>query len=115
MTRTNGAGLANGNTLVEAHKGDASGQRSPSRTDSRRQRDWVAEIAEQWRKAVSGIVGAGKLLLEAQDRMPRGAWLEMVEGRLPFGSRTAQRLMEIARHPALSPHWGTFTPQVKVI
>jgi hypothetical protein len=47
---------------------------------------------------------------------PRGEFTVMIKADLPFGDRTAQRLMMVAQHPVLlnpthvsvlPPHWGT--------
>ena len=64
----------------------------------------------------SSIIETGRLLNEAKDSLPHGEWGRMVKGKLPFDVRTAERLMEIARHPVignathvshLPPSWGT--------
>jgi hypothetical protein len=73
-------------------------------------------ISASWQKAVESIIETGKLLIEAKCQVGHGNWLEFVEKKLPFGDRTADCLMEIARHPILSnskfvsklpPSWGT--------
>ena len=38
----------------------------------------------------------------SSSRLPRGEFLAMVASELPFGDRTARRLMAIARHPRIS-------------
>jgi hypothetical protein len=68
--------------------------------------DAVASYAERitaaWQKAVASIIETGRLLNQAKDDdLPHGAFLAMVR-KLPFRSRTAERLMKIAKHPALS-------------
>ncbi len=59
-------------------------------------------IRDDLQKSVEGIIAAGRHLIEAQDKLEHGDWLKMIENDLPFGKRTAQMLMKIARHPVLS-------------
>src|SRR5262245_41259105 len=47
-------------------------------------------------------VAVGKLLIEAKEKLPHGAFMAMIEHDLPFGPRTAEKLMVIARDPVLS-------------
>jgi hypothetical protein len=47
-------------------------------------------------------ITVGQLLIAAKDRLPHGAFTAMIEEDLPFGDRTAERLMVIARHEVLS-------------
>lgn len=42
------------------------------------------------------MVCAGTLLVEAKTALPHGDFQAMVESELPFGQRTAQRLMAMA-------------------
>jgi DNA-directed RNA polymerase subunit RPC12/RpoP len=65
---------------------------------------------------VTSILEVGRLLIEAKAGLVHGEFLAMVEGELPFGVNTADKLMRIARHPVLSnsehvhnlpPSWGT--------
>ena len=58
-------------------------------------------ITAAWQRALASIIETGKLLVEAKSKVDHGDWLKLVE-ELPFSDRTAQRLMEIARHPVLS-------------
>jgi hypothetical protein len=73
-------------------------------------RSYATKITAAWRQAVESIVETGKLLIEAKAKVDPGNWLKLAE-ELPFGERTAQRLMEIARHPILSnPTHGSHLP-----
>jgi N6-adenosine-specific RNA methylase IME4 len=65
---------------------------------------------------VAGIFDVGRLLIQAKIALAHGEWQAMCDTRLPFGPRTAQRLMAIANderllHPTrgslLPPHWRT--------
>lgn len=57
-------------------------------------------VRESWQNAVEGIIETGQRLIEAKARVGHGGWLPTVE-RLPFSERTAQILMQVARHPDL--------------
>jgi hypothetical protein len=61
-----------------------------------RRREWAIEIASRWRASIEGIIEAGDLLNRAKDDLPRGDFIAMIKTELPFGPRTAQRLMAIA-------------------
>jgi hypothetical protein len=63
------------------------------------------------------------LLNEAKDELDHGEFLAMIEDKLPFGARTAQMLMGIAKHPIignakyishLPPSWGTLYELTKI-
>ena|SRR5215204_3458378 len=80
--------------------------------------DFAARITVAWKKQVQSILETGRLLIEAKDALGYGHWGAMIERKLPFGERTAQSLMEIAKHPVLSnpqhaavspPHWATLS------
>ncbi len=66
----------------------------------------ATKISECWQKSVAGIIETGRLLSQARDeasphRLRHGEYLKMIE-KLPFGARTAQKLVKIAEHPVLS-------------
>lgn len=63
---------------------------------------FIEEITAAWNKQVAAIIEVGKLLIRAKDELEYGQFTEMIGRRLPFGERTAQRLMKIAKHPLLS-------------
>src|SRR5215831_2523559 len=73
---------------VEIHQGDA--------------QTWAARITERWRASVESIIETGRLLLEAKATLPHGEFGAMCESQLPFGARTAQRLIAIAQDNRLS-------------
>lgn len=77
--------------------------------------EWAARIGAAWRQSLDSILLAGRLLSEAKEALAHGQWLDMIE-ELAFGSRTAQRLMQISADPRLAnsthashlpPHWAT--------
>lgn len=77
---------------------------------------WAIRISARWRMGVEAIISTGKLLLEAKDALPHGAFGAMLEQSLPFKARQAQMLMAIASDGRLSnpqyvallpPSWGT--------
>jgi hypothetical protein len=65
-------------------------------------------INKAWQKAVSSIIETGQLLIDAKEgkhKIPHGEFTKLFDskiGKLPFSERTAQCLMQIARHPILS-------------
>ena len=64
----------------------------------------VELIAAAWRKGVDSIIETGQRLIDAKNdpNIAHGEFLAMIESDLPFGARTAQRLMAIASHPVIS-------------
>ena len=65
--------------------------------------DFVSAIAQRWQDSVLAIIDVGKLLLGAKAALPHGEFGAMVESdKVPFGVRTAQRLMMIAEHSILA-------------
>jgi hypothetical protein len=76
----------------------------------------VAKITTTWRKAAESIIETGRLLIRAKGELKHGQFGEMIADKLPFKSRTAQMLMEIAKHHVISnakfasvlpPSWST--------
>jgi hypothetical protein len=63
---------------------------------------WAERIRAASRKTVESIIRTGSLLIEAKAKLKHGEFVAMVQHDLPFGKRTAQRLMVIGRSPALS-------------
>ncbi len=60
-------------------------------------------IASSLSHAVLAIIDVGKLLLGAKAALSHGGFEAMVDSdKVPFGVRTAQRLMAIAEHSILS-------------
>jgi|SRR5882672_9111969 len=64
-------------------------------------KDWAKQINLAWRKTAESIIETGRLLIECKAAMP-GHFMKMVRDQLDFGLDTAERLMSIARHPALA-------------
>jgi hypothetical protein len=64
--------------------------------------EFATEITASWLSAVTGIIRTGHLLRQAKIQLAHGDWTDMLVQKLPFGPRTAQRLMAIAAHPVLS-------------
>jgi hypothetical protein len=66
---------------------------------------FAGQIAAAWRSSLEGIFEAGRLLVAAKEgpeKLPHGEFTKMIEHDLPFGERTAQRLMAIARDRRLT-------------
>jgi hypothetical protein len=84
---------------------------------------WAPRIHAEWRKSVEGIINVGRQLLAAKEACEQGEFSRLFTGSenavsepVPFTLNTAERLMRIARTPALtnSAHvqslpqsWGT--------
>jgi hypothetical protein len=73
---------------------------------SRLRADFINSITCKWQKAVKSAVKSfleiGHELLAAKAKLRHGEFMAMIEGTdLPFGPRTAECLMSIARHPRL--------------
>jgi hypothetical protein len=88
--------------------------------NTRSQSFWATAIRDSWQKSTAGIIETGALLLQAREQLNRDVFNAMW---LPFGRRTAQRLMAIAGHPILSnathvsrlpPSWGTLYELTKL-
>jgi hypothetical protein len=63
---------------------------------------WAKRIRLASRKTVESMIQTGKLLIEAKAKLKHGEFIAMLRSDLPFGPRTAQRLMRIAGNPAIS-------------
>jgi hypothetical protein len=89
-----------------------------------RAEQWASQVCAQLGKSVEAIIEVGRLLVKAKADLPHGEWGRLFEdGLVPFSIDTAQRLMAIAMHPALSnaaharylpPAWGTLYELTKV-
>jgi len=85
--------------------------------------EYVRLIALAYANGVSSILECGEMLLEAKEELEHGEFLAMLELKLPFSARTAQRFMAIARNQALAntthrvafpPTWGTLAELAKL-
>lgn len=65
--------------------------------------EWAASITDIWTQAVDAFISAGRELIDAKASLPYGEFQEMVKDDLPFGIRTAARLMVIAEDRRI---WG---------
>lgn len=64
---------------------------------------WADRITAQHAKTIESIIETGRLLLKAKSDLVHGEWGRLFDDHLlPFGSNTAQRLMNIANHPLLA-------------
>lgn len=84
---------------------------------------WAELITAAWRQSVNDVIRVGELLIKAKDSLPHGEFTKMIEGNLPFKSRSAEMLMEIARDERLTnakyaahlpPHWTTLHELTKL-
>jgi len=66
---------------------------------------WAKRISDGWeetaKQAIDAWRTAGDDLIAAKAQLEHGEFLGMIETDLPFGKRTAQMLMKIARDPRL--------------
>jgi len=70
---------------------------------------WAPKIHAEWRKSVDGILGVGRQLVAAKEACEHGEFLRLFSGHespvsepMPFGDKTAQRLMAIASHDVIA-------------
>jgi len=80
---------------------------------------WAAKITTAWRDSVEAIVKVGQLLIDARAALKDDEKFGRMVGRvgtdkplLPFGYRTAYRLMAIARDERLVTHVAQMPPSV---
>ena len=64
--------------------------------------EWRNYISEPWQNAVESIIETGRRLIEAKEGIGHGGWTKIFEDKRLFSEQTAQKLMAIARHPALA-------------
>jgi hypothetical protein len=73
--------------------------------------DWAGKIRAAWQKSVAAIFEVGDLLSAAKAALPHGRFEKMVQRGLPFGERTAQCLMALAKDARLrKAHHGALLP-----
>lgn len=64
---------------------------------------WAFYVPKKIPNAVPGIIELGRVLLEAKTILPPAEFDRLFNDRLvPFGRRTANELLQIAEHPALT-------------
>src|SRR4029079_18309788 len=78
--------------------------------------NWTQRINAAWRTSIKQVFETGRLLIEAKadlkKRGEHGEFEKMIEHSLPFGPRTAERLMAIARDKRLTKAThGSLLPQ----
>lgn len=57
---------------------------------------FAERITAAWHKSREKILALGNALIEAKQKLPHGEFTAMLESDLPFGPRTARRMMRIA-------------------
>lgn len=84
---------------------------------------WARDITAAWQSTVESILECGHLLSDAKASLLHGEFGAMIKRDLPFGPRTARRLMAIAGNPVLSNRthvsvlpssWGTLAELAKL-
>jgi hypothetical protein len=63
--------------------------------------NWARKIRAAWHKSVAAIFEVGDLLVAAKKKLPHGQFEKMVQTRLRWDKRTAERLMVVARDKRL--------------
>ena len=70
---------------------------------------WAPKIHGEWRKSIEGILGVGRQLIAAKEACEHGEFLRLFKGHenavsdpVPFGERTAERLIAVASHGVIS-------------
>ncbi len=58
--------------------------------------EFVREIARLWTETQSRFLDIGHYLIEAKEKLGHGEFLPMIDAELPFGARTAHKLMVVA-------------------
>jgi hypothetical protein len=69
---------------------------------TRTKQEHVKLIAAAWQRGVEDVIETGERIAAAKLELPHGEFEAMVEVDLPFGPRTARRLMAVAQHPVIS-------------
>ena len=59
-------------------------------------RCWAEDIRDAYCRGIGALIECGRLICSAKAELPHGDFQRMVERELPFGARTAQKLMTIA-------------------
>jgi|GEM_PF-6362393 len=95
----------------------------PDRIEDATAREFAQLICREWRAIFYSIIAVGNLLIKAKRTVPHKQWLTLIKSDLPFGPRTAQRLMKIAMDeritdathaPHLPPCWATLYELTKL-
>lgn len=73
-----------------------------TRIDNQDIAGWADRITACWRQSVEAVITAGRLIAEAKAALPHGEFRALCRDHLPFGERTAQRLMAVAADARLS-------------
>lgn len=93
-------------------------RKSPARADATATtslQNWADEFTCEWRKSHGGIMGAGRVLLKAKDAEGHGGFMKLFKNHsehvarpIPIKLHTGEKLMRIARNPALanSTNWS---------
>jgi hypothetical protein len=84
--------------IKEAEKGTTEAQYAQYNKDTAVVSVLISNITEEWNKSRSAILKASKFLYEAKlgvQKIHGATWKVMVEEKLPFGVKTADRLVEI--------------------
>ena len=67
-----------------------------------KEKEYADRIRTAWSKTIEGILEVGQALIEAKVELRHGRFEHLVKEWCPFGARSAQSLMAIARHEVIS-------------
>lgn len=87
--------------IIELQPAGPGGIYVPAEALPERER-WVERIRIAMRKAVSGVIESGELLIEAQAALSPEDFRVLVHDRLGLAPSTVRKLKLIARHPVLA-------------
>ncbi|HWX36746.1 MAG TPA: MT-A70 family methyltransferase [Steroidobacteraceae bacterium] len=111
------------NPWLTDHVQGKTGWPMPVEIEPRTADEFAERITSCWRKSVEAIIEVGRLLTNAKAQLDHGEFTAMVNAKLPFGPRTATRLMAIGRdsrltnrtHVSVLPNsWGTLYELTKL-
>lgn len=75
---------------------------TPEVIEQRSPDEWASLVRQDLGQAVAGFIAAGQHLIDARTQIPHGGWESWCKNDVGISPMHAYRLMEIARHPAIS-------------
>jgi hypothetical protein len=94
--------------LIVKSEGERTNGATASGNSTRSPKDWAEVISTSWTDNTAGVFKTGNYLLAACDQL--GKDYVVTKLKLPFGKRTAERLMAIAGNPVLATHVSQLPP-----
>lgn len=73
--------------------------------------DYAERISVAWQKTIESILETAQILAEARTNLPPAEWHKLINGKLPFKRRMAEKLAKIAEDARLAdPKYRKFLP-----